>query len=190
MLPLLKPRLSPTPHTHSSNLPGEMSMLLEAVHRVNVPRAAALLLRGADVNTTDNQGVTPLIIACERGERSFSAVTAGQAGEDYCRVVVRRVSSTNRKRRQGSSRTHCSRRSLPTMVSCSGASHAIGTTCTTTLFGTGNCRDGTRPTPNRPNSGRKLPACRGAGCETTILYPTLAAAVRSSVLLSSCSTPL
>lgn len=45
-----------------------MSMLLEAVHRVNVARAAALLLRGADVNTTDAQGVTPLIIACERGE--------------------------------------------------------------------------------------------------------------------------
>lgn len=49
-----------------------MSMLLEAVHKVNVPRAAALLLRGADVNTTDAQGVTPLIIACERGERDLA----------------------------------------------------------------------------------------------------------------------
>ena len=39
---------------------------------MNVPRAAALLLRGADVNTTDAQGVTPLIIACERGERDLA----------------------------------------------------------------------------------------------------------------------
>lgn len=45
--------------------------LLEAVHRVNVPRAAALLFRGANVNVTDDQGVTPLIIACERGEQSY-----------------------------------------------------------------------------------------------------------------------
>lgn len=41
--------------------------LLEAVHRVNVPRVTSLLFRGADVNMTDAQGVTPLIIACERG---------------------------------------------------------------------------------------------------------------------------
>lgn len=41
--------------------------LLEAVHRVNVSHAAALLFRGADVNNTDAAGVTPLIIACERG---------------------------------------------------------------------------------------------------------------------------
>ncbi|CAM9663838.1 unnamed protein product, partial [Ectocarpus sp. 4 AP-2014] len=53
---------------HHSHSPHKMSMLLEAVHRVNIQRAAALLARGADVNTTDAQGVTPLIIACERGE--------------------------------------------------------------------------------------------------------------------------
>lgn len=55
-----------------------MSMLLEAVHRVNVQRAAALLARGADVNTTDAQGVTPLIIACERGKISQTLLIGTQ----------------------------------------------------------------------------------------------------------------
>lgn len=55
---------------HNTHSPHNMSMLLEAVHRVNVQRVAALLARGADVNTTDAQGVTPLIIACERGKIS------------------------------------------------------------------------------------------------------------------------
>lgn len=45
---------------------GAMS-LLEAVHRVDVARVDALLSRGANVNGSDGQGVTPLIIASERG---------------------------------------------------------------------------------------------------------------------------
>lgn len=65
-------------------------MLLEAVHRVNIPRAAALLLRGADVNMTDAQGVTPLIIACERGEGIF----------DFWFVIPRRQPVSLSRRRE------------------------------------------------------------------------------------------
>ena len=50
-----------------------MTNLLEAVHQENLPRVKALLSRGADVNTADSHGVTPLIIACERGEHQSSS---------------------------------------------------------------------------------------------------------------------
>lgn len=54
--------------------------LLDAVHRADVDRAAALLFRGADVNVRDGpRGVTPLLIACHRGaspcSQSFPATT-------------------------------------------------------------------------------------------------------------------
>lgn len=41
--------------------------LLEAVAKVDVPRVASLLFRGENVNVTDAAGVTPLMIACDRG---------------------------------------------------------------------------------------------------------------------------